>query len=117
MNDAFATVRALVERHAPALVVTTDTPDEYYLDTPHFRKAKTPLFFAAVKRKPAGATLYLSAAYTDADLLDGVPEALRKRMTGKSCFVFKTLDDAQEDALAALLDAALERYRAHGFVA
>ncbi|MCA0269900.1 MAG: hypothetical protein LCH53_11905 [Bacteroidetes bacterium] len=116
MPDAFDTLRALLERHATGLVVKTDTPDEYYLDTPHVQTNKTPLFFGSVTRKPTGVALHLMPVYTDPDLLDAVPDALRKRMTGKSCFAFKSLDAAQEDALADLLGAALERYRAHGYV-
>ena len=116
MPDAFASLRGLLARHTDALVVKTDTADEYYLDTPYLRKDKTPLFFAAVKRKPTGATLYLSALYTDPDLWDSLPNMLQKRRTGKSCLAFRTVDDAQADALAAFLDAAMDRYRAHGYV-
>ena len=116
MEDAFATARALLARHAEALVVKTDTPDVLYLDTPHVQKNKTPLFFGSVTRKPKGVALHLMPVYTDPDLLDAVPEALRKKMTGKSCFAFASLDAAQAEALAALLGASMDRYRAHGFV-
>lgn len=116
MDDAFATARALLERHAAALVVKTDTPDAFYLDTPHVQKNKTPLFFGSVTRKSKGVALHLMPVYTDPDLLDALPEALRKRMTGKSCFAFASLDAAQTAALTALLDASMDRYRAHGFV-
>lgn len=116
MDDAFATLRAMLERHASALVVKTDTPDAFYLNTPSLRKDKTPLFFGSITRRPKGVALYLMPVYTDPDLLDALPEGLRKRMTGKSCFAFKTLDAAQTEALTALLDAAMDRYRAHGFV-
>lgn len=116
MPDAFETARALFLRHADVLVVKTDTPDQLYLDTPHVQPNKAPLFFGSVTRKPKGVALHLMPVYTDPDLLDDVPEALRKKMTGKSCFAFASLDVAQADALAALLDASLARYREHGHI-
>ncbi len=97
-------------------MVKTDTLDRLYLDTPHVQKNRTPLFFGSVTRKRTGVSIHLMPIYTDPDLLDAVPQALRARMTGKSCFVFPSLDDGQAEALGTLLDAAVARYRARGYL-
>ncbi|MBI5301478.1 MAG: hypothetical protein HY868_05020 [Chloroflexi bacterium] len=41
---------------------------------------------------------------------------LKKRMQGKSCFNFATMDDAMLKELAALTKQGYDRYRKEGFV-
>jgi len=45
-------------------------------------------------------------------LLEGTPEALVKRRTGKAAFNFPNLDEDLARALEALLSRLYERYRA-----
>jgi hypothetical protein len=45
------------------------------------------------------------------DLLDGLSEGLKKRMQGKSCFNFTTVDESYIAELAQLTKAGIERYR------
>ena len=54
--------------------------------------------------------------YMYPELLDGLPESLKKRVQGKSCFNFKKVDAAQFEALAVLTQAGFERFRAEGWV-
>jgi pyruvate dehydrogenase complex dehydrogenase (E1) component len=47
--------------------------------------------------------------YMYPDLLEGLSESLKKRMQGKACFNFKTIDPALLEELAALTQKGYER--------
>jgi hypothetical protein len=51
-------------------------------------------------------------ADTYPDALEGTPDALLKRRSGKAAFNFPSLDDEMATELAALLARLYERYRA-----
>lgn len=74
--------------------------------------AKAHDYFAAVKPAAKHIGLYLLPVERHADVLEGSPDALRRRLTGKVTFTFRDLDDAMAADLAALLDRLWERYRA-----
>ena len=74
--------------------------------------AKAHDYFASVKHGKAYVSLYLLVADTYPDALEGTPEALLKRRTGKAAFNFPTLDDSMTADLRALLDRLYARYRA-----
>lgn len=111
----FAALKPLLAKHAADLRVTHDAADHYALDTPHIMKNKKPLFFGEVRIRKAYVAFHLMPVYSDVDLLDGAPAALRARMQGKSCFSFRQIDRTHLEALAALTDAGAARYRAHGY--
>jgi len=74
--------------------------------------AKAHDYFAAVKPAAKHIGLYLLPVETYPEALEGMPDALRRRQTGKVTFTFGNLDDAMAADLAALLDRLWERYRA-----
>ena len=74
--------------------------------------AKAHDYFASVKHGKSYVSLYLLVADTYPDALEGTPEALLKRRTGKAAFNFPTLDDSMTADLRALLDRLYARYRA-----
>jgi hypothetical protein len=45
------------------------------------------------------------------DLLDGISPALKKRMQGKSCFNFKSIEPALFDELSMLTQRSLVRIK------
>ena len=49
--------------------------------------------------------------YIFPDLLEGLSDGLKKRMQGKSCFNFTTLDKALVAELAQLTTTGIERFR------
>jgi len=69
-------------------------------------------YFAAVRAGKSYVSLYLLAADTYPEALDGTPDALLRRRTGKAAFTFPALDDEMARSLAALLDRLYDRYRA-----
>jgi hypothetical protein len=74
--------------------------------------AKAHDYFAAVRAGKDHVSLYLLVADTYPDALEGTPEALLKRRTGKAAFNFPRLDDEMAQGLEALLARLYERYRA-----
>jgi hypothetical protein len=117
--DPDATLRQLREilrEYEPHLVTVRDGPEELYLDTAHVLPNGKPLFFGSVRVGRQHVSFHLMPVYLWPALLDDVPEALRKRMQGKSCFNFRHPDPELFSALAALARRGFERYRAEGYV-
>ena len=74
--------------------------------------AKAHDYFAAVKPATSHVSLFLLVADTYPEALEGTPDALLARRSGKATFTFPSLDDRMADDLAALLARLYERYRA-----
>ena len=49
--------------------------------------------------------------YTNPELLEETSQELKKRMQGKSCFNFKTVDDQLFDELKILIERSFEKYK------
>ncbi len=114
--EVFARLKQVLAPHAPALIVSTDGPGHYALDAPPSEARPKGIFFGAVQVKKNYVSFHLMPVYAFPDLLDGVQDRLRKRMQGKSCFNFATLDDETATELARLTTTGYERYRRAGFV-
>jgi hypothetical protein len=112
--SVFKDLRGILEVHAPQLVVKTDNESNYYLDSAHLIKGKTPLFFGAVQIKKNYVSYHLMAIYMFPDLLIDISPALRKRMQGKSCFNFTRLEGPLLQELAQLTQAGINRFAAAG---
>jgi hypothetical protein len=70
--------------------------------------------FGALKTRADSVSLLFMPVYSHPALLDGLSDALRERMLGRSAFVFApdTLSPELLEELSALVDAGLARYRA-----
>ncbi len=108
----FARLKSILEPYSPQMVVQHDTPENYYLDTPLMGPNKKPLFFGAVQIKKNYVSYHLFPVYMYPDLLDELSDSLKKRMQGKACFNFKTIDEALMDELTALTRQGFERMQA-----
>ena len=74
--------------------------------------AKAHDYFAAVRPAAHHVSLFLLVADSYPDALEGTPEVLLKRRTGKATFNFPSLDDEMASDLEQLLARLYERYRA-----
>lgn len=96
---------------------TTGTPEtQLSLNTRHILHNKNVLFFASFQPRKNYVSYYLMPVYMFPELLAGISPALRKRMQGKSCFNFKTVEPELLKELAALTKAGFERYEREGFL-
>lgn len=113
--EVYRRLRAILEPYAPEMDVTADGPEGYSLDTRHVMKNGQPLFFGAAQVKKNYVSFHVMPVYVFPELLDDIGD-LKKRMQGKSCFNFKTLDDGQVAALERLVREGYERYAAGGML-
>jgi hypothetical protein len=108
--ETFAALRALLRRHGKKLKVVVDKPGDFQLASSTLRdRTGRPLFVAGIQTKKNYVSFHLIPVYVQPALLDGVSPALRKRMQGKACFNFTTIDGEQLEELGALTREGLKR--------
>ena len=108
----FETLRGILQRHGKRLIVTVDKPGDYQLASPRLvDRAGRPLFLAAAQVRKNYVSYHLIPVYTCPDLLDGLSASLKKRMQGKACFNFTTIELAQATELSALTKTGFERMK------
>ena len=112
----FEKLKPILQPYAAKLIVVHDTGKNYYLDTHHVMKNKQRLFFAAVRMGKAYVSFHLMPVYACPDLLKGISPELRKRMQGKSCFNFKTVDEKLFKELAKLTKAGFKKFNDSKFL-
>jgi hypothetical protein len=105
----FEQLKQVLQRHADQLVVQRDEPTSYLLITTRLGPNKQPLYFGSVEIKKNYVSFHLVPVYMYPDLLDTISPALMKRMQGKSCFNFKTIDQETLTELAALTERGFEQ--------
>jgi hypothetical protein len=111
LKATFATLRDVLKKHARQMMVQADTPTDYMLASPQMTdRIGRPLFAAGVQIRKNYVSYHLMPVYANPLLLKAISPVLKKRMQGKSCFNFTTIDQAQLDELAALTKTGLERY-------
>ena len=118
-NDLSAIFERLKEILAPyekKMVVAQDTGNMYVLNTRHMLKKNYPLMFGGVRLGKNYVSYYLMSVYaTPAEAKTMSPE-LRKRMQGKSCFNFRTVDEKLFRELAQLTKAGAKRFSDAKFI-
>jgi hypothetical protein len=117
LASVFAELRSVLQPYAAEMEVNADTDIEYGLQT-HWRRAKDgyPGYFATVKQGKRYVSFHLMPVYGFPDLLDDVSPELRKRMQGKSCFNFTTVDGELFAQLVALTRRGYETFAANGLL-
>src|SRR5213592_567249 len=91
--DTFAALRSVLESNAKRFIVIVDKPGDYQLAAADLvDRAGRPLFVAAVQIKKSYVSFHLIPVYACPRLVDELSPMLRKRMQGKSCFNFTTID-------------------------
>src|SRR5262245_43752868 len=90
----FGRLREILQKHAGALTVTTDASDHYCLTVDYSEKLKKGYPAAWVKIGKGYVGYHFMPVYMFPKLRDGLSKKLRARMQGKSCFNFKSGDEA-----------------------
>ena len=99
----FASLRAILEAYAKRLIVIVDKPGHYELaSTTMTDRVGRPLFCASVRTNKNYVSYHLMPLYGNKELRDRLSADLRKRMHGKSCLNFTTIEPAQLKELAAI---------------
>ena len=109
-SPVFDALRPVLSKYSKRLFVKIDKPDNYYLETKSRSYQGERMFFAGVRSGKAYVSFYLMPVYTYPELLKGVPQGLRQRMQGKSCFNFTAVEPKLIDQLASLVEAGFKKF-------
>ena len=116
MSEVFPLLRAILLPYAEGMVVVCDEEAMYCLDTHHVMKNGKRMFFGSARVSKSYTSFHLMPVYVNPALLEGMSEALGKRMQGKSCFNFKKLDTELFAELRNLTALGYEDYRVKGYL-
>lgn len=87
----------------------------YMLLGPSHEKYPEGMLFAGVKQQKRYVSFYLMPAYSEPEVAASISPELRRRMQGKSCFNFTSIDEGLFDELADLTERGREAYAAKGW--
>jgi hypothetical protein len=105
----FAALRESLAVHRESLLVTVDKPGDYQLCSRTLKdRMGRPLFVAGIQIKKNYVSYHLLPIYMAPALQKKIPPALKKRMQGKACFNFTTIESQQIKELAALTRRGIE---------
>lgn len=112
-EPVFAALRDILTPYASRLNVRRDVPGDYYLETRGPGPRKVPLMFAAVKTNKTYVSYHLMPVYMARLVMSA---ELEKRMQGKACFNFSSVDPALFAELAAVTGYGFEGWKKAGWV-
>ena len=110
----FERLRDILKKYEKRLVLQTDEPGNYYLNTPIKRADGYVIFFGAVQIRKNYVSFHLIPVYACPKLRDGMSPELKARMQGKSCFNFKKAEPALFKELGAVTKKGFEFYKYGG---
>ena len=112
----FESLREILKKYEPRLVVLHDKPGNYYLNTPYCEKFKKEVCFGAVGIKKNYVSYYFMPIYGCPEMVRELSPELKARMQGKACFNFKEVDRDLFKELSQLTKAGFERFKKAGFI-
>jgi hypothetical protein len=107
----FAALRGLFTPYEGKLAARTPTPQYVYLESHEPRYKGRPMFFAAVRTGKNYVSYHLMPVYGCPELLEGASPELMKRMQGKACFNFTSVDERLFAELAQLTQAGYDKFK------
>ncbi len=111
----FAALKPLFTRHAKKGVVLHDEPGKYYLGTHEVRaKDGYRTWLGGIEIKKTYVAVHLVPVYADPSLLDDISPALKKRMQGKNCFNFRSIEPELFKEMGQLIDTGVKAFEKAG---
>lgn len=110
-EEIFHYLKEILVPYSNGMVVVTDEPDNYYLNTHHIMKNKKPMYFASAKINKNYVSFHLMPVYVFPELLESISPELQNRMQGKSCFNFNATDAKLFQELNELTQAGYRKYQ------
>lgn len=102
-------LRKILEPYRSRLVATKDGPGGMVLEIPGF-EGKPWGYVAGVRPGKRYVSFYLMSVHAFPDLRESLSPELQRRMQGKSCFNFSTVDKNLMTELARVTKAGFERF-------
>ena len=112
LAQTFATLRDMLAAQSDTLIVTVDKPGDFQVGSPDQQdRVGRPLFVAGVQTQKHYVTYHLMPVYAVPRLAEKLSPGLKKRMQGKSCFNFTTIEAAHVKELSKLTRVGIEAFR------
>jgi len=110
-TDVFCALRELLSPYERDLAVQADEPGYYWLisRTPTYKNR--PMYFAGVRLGKNYVSYHLMSVYACPELLKVMSPELKRRMQGKSCFNFTTIDQDLFAELGKLTRAGYKKFK------
>jgi hypothetical protein len=113
-QETFDALKPVFEEYAGRLAIQVDKPGEYYLETKTAVRKGQRFQFGGVKIGKAYVSFHLMPIYMNPKLQAAVSPELKKRMQGKSCFNFTSVDPSHVAELKKLTKAGFEEFKTWG---
>ena len=110
LQPTFEQLKKILRRYERRLTVTAYSAAGYSLDAAFSPKYNKEIFFGAVRIQKNYVSYYLMPVYVFPALLKDISPALKKRMQGKSCFNFTTIDETLLAELSELTDKCFKKF-------
>lgn len=102
-------LRAILDPLRQRLTVSKDGPEGLVLEIPGL-EGKPWGYFAGVRRGKRYVSYYLMSVYASPELMASMSSELRRRMQGKSCFNFTSVDEPLFNELARIIETSYEPF-------
>jgi hypothetical protein len=109
-EETFKRLKTILEPYGRELNVASDSSTTYSVETDVVMKNKRRLFFGGVRKGKSYASFHLFPVYACPELRKALSPELKKRMQGKSCFNFKTVDEKLLQELGKLTEAGYQKF-------
>jgi hypothetical protein len=110
----FDALKPVFEEYAGRLAIQVDKPGEYYLETKTAMRKGQRLQFGGVKIGKAYVSFHLMPIYMNPKLQSTISPELKKRMQGKSCFNFTSVEPSHIAELKKLTKAGFDEFKSWG---
>lgn len=110
----FDYLKKIMKKYEKKLKLQADKKDNYCLVGPFSERFKKELWFGTVQIKKNYVSYYLMPVYMYKELAGSVPDSLKKRMQGKSCFNFNKVDKELFKELARFTDSSYKMFVKRG---
>jgi hypothetical protein len=114
--SSFKSLKSILKKYEKSLRVIADLDDNYCLNAGYDEKRKANIFFGAVQIKKKYVSFHLMPVYVNPNLLQNLSPQLKKRMQGKSCLNFKTIEKKLITELSMLTKNGFEFYKKNGML-
>jgi hypothetical protein len=113
-QEIFDALKPVFEEYAGRLAIQVDKPGEYYLETKTEMRKGQRFQFGGVKIGRAYVSFHLMPIYMNPKLQSTISPELKKRMQGKSCFNFTSVDPGHVAELKKLTKAGFAELQTWG---
>jgi len=115
-QSVFQSLRNILLPYAKKLVLKNDEANDFHVDTKFIMKNKKPMYFGSVKINKNYVSFHLMPVYIFPTLIKDISPELKRRMQGKSCFNFKSIDIALFKELTELAKKGYMQYKDSGYL-